>query len=179
ESASTANGKVYTFGGTSGNQSFPVATVEEYDLGADLWSVKTNMPTPRWKLTSSTVNGTIYTIGGGASGNQCVPAGTVEAYDPVANTWATKHVMPTARWGAASDVLNGQVYVVGGSQECPQISVVVSAVLDVYDPSTDTWATKAPMSTPRWDLAAAAANGKLYAIGGWDPINQTALDVVE
>jgi len=179
-SATTVNGKIYALGGTSGNQSFPVSTVEEYDPGADLWLVKTNMPTPRWKVTSSTVNGTIYTIGGGATGNQCSPTGTVEAYDPIANAWTTtKKPMPTARWGAASDVLNGQIYVAGGSQSCPQGSVIVSFELEVYDPSADAWTSKMPMPTARWDLAAAAVNGKLYAIGGWDAINQTALDVVE
>jgi len=179
-SATTVNGKIYALGGTSGNQSFPISTVEEYDPGTDLWSVKTNMPTPRWKVTSSTVNGTIYTIGGGATGNQCSPTGTVEAYDPIANAWTTtKKPMSTARWGAASDVLNGQIYVAGGSQSCPQGSVIVSFELEVYDPSADAWTSKMPMPTARWDLAAAAVNGKLYAIGGWDAINQTALDVVE
>lgn len=178
-SASSANGKVYAIGGTSGNQSFPVGTVEEYDPGADSWSAKTNMPTPRWKLTSAAVNGIIYTIGGGGSGNQCVPTGIVEAYNPTADAWTTKTPVPSPVWGAASDVINGQIYVVGGSQECPQISVIVSAALEVYDPITDTWAGKSPMSTPRWDLAAAAENGKLYAIGGWDPVNQKALDIVE
>jgi N-acetylneuraminic acid mutarotase len=178
-SSSTVNGKVYALGGTSGNQSQPVSTVEEYDLGTDVWSVKTNMPTPRWKLTSSTVNGVIYTMGGGTSGNQCVPTGAVEAYDPVSNSWTTKQATPTARWGAASDVINGQIYLVGGSQACPQNNVIVSAELDVYDPGTNAWTVLKPMPTPRWDLAAASANGKFYAIGGWDPINQKALDTVE
>jgi N-acetylneuraminic acid mutarotase len=178
--AAAANGKVYALGGTNGSQSSPVPSVEEYDPGADLWSAKTTMPTPRWKLTASTVNGVIYAIGGGATGNQCTPTGVVEAYDPVADTWNTnRKPMPTARWGAAADVLGGQIYVVGGSLQCPATSVIVSAELQAYDPTVDSWTVLAPMLTPRWDLAAAAVNGKLYAIGGWDPINQTALDVVE
>src|SRR5205814_8547714 len=38
--------------------------------------------------------------------------------------------------------------------------------LEVYDPATDTWTTKANMPTGRTDLAAAAIDGKLYAVGG-------------
>ena len=41
-----------------------------------------------------------------------------------------------------------------------------TANLAAYDPSTQTWATRAPMPTPRSHFAAAAAGGYLYAIGG-------------
>ena len=41
--------------------------------------------------------------------------------------------------------------------------------VEEYDPATDTWATKAPMPTPRWNLGVAtASNGKIYAIGGFN-----------
>jgi Kelch motif len=143
------------------------------------WSVKSTMPTPRWKLTSSATNGKIYTIGGGATGNQCVPTGTVEEYTPSSNTWASKNAMPTARWGAASVAVNGQIYVLGGSRQCPQIIVSPSSALEVYDPVTNIWVSKTSMPTARWDLAAAAVNGKIYAIGGWDPQSAIVLKNVE
>ena len=38
--------------------------------------------------------------------------------------------------------------------------------LEEYDPVTNTWSTRAPMSIPRYVLAAAAANGIVYAVGG-------------
>src|SRR4029453_2026135 len=37
---------------------------------------------------------------------------------------------------------------------------------EVYDPATDKWETRMPMSVPRNHLAGAAVNGKIYAIGG-------------
>ena len=40
------------------------------------------------------------------------------------------------------------------------------ANLEVYDPVTDTWSTKANMLTSREGLAAAAIDGKLYVAGG-------------
>lgn len=35
-----------------------------------------------------------------------------------------------------------------------------------YDPAADSWATRTPMPTARYQFAAAGLNGKLYAIGG-------------
>jgi len=40
------------------------------------------------------------------------------------------------------------------------------ATVEVYDPLTDTWVTKASMPTARNELACTAYNGKIYAIGG-------------
>ncbi len=38
--------------------------------------------------------------------------------------------------------------------------------LEVYDPTTDTWMTKAHMPTPRAGLSTSVVDGKIYAIGG-------------
>jgi N-acetylneuraminic acid mutarotase len=177
--ASTVNGQIYAIGGTSGSSTVPLGLVEQYDPGSDTWSSKNPMATPRWKLTSVEVSGKIYAIGGGATGNQCGATGIVEAYDPLTNAWSTKTSMPTPRWGAASIVISNLIYVVGGSQACPQISVNPSSALEVYDPVMDTWTAEMPMPRARWDLAVAAANGKIFAIGGWDPQGQTVLSTVE
>lgn len=40
-------------------------------------------------------------------------------------------------------------------------------VLEVSDPATDTWDTKAPMPTARSDLAAGIIDGRLYVVGGF------------
>ncbi len=40
------------------------------------------------------------------------------------------------------------------------------AKLEVYNPATNTWATKANVPTARTLLAAGAVNGILYAVGG-------------
>ena len=38
--------------------------------------------------------------------------------------------------------------------------------VEVYDPKTDTWATRADMPTPRSHMTVSALGGKIYAIGG-------------
>ncbi len=42
------------------------------------------------------------------------------------------------------------------------------ATVEVYDPSTNSWTTAAPMPTARVDLAAVSVNGKIYALFGSD-----------
>jgi N-acetylneuraminic acid mutarotase len=59
-------------------------------------------------------------------------------------------------------VLNGLIYAAGGLVD----GGTAVGDLTVYNPATNTWATLAPMPTPRDHLIAEAANGRLYAIGG-------------
>jgi hypothetical protein len=47
----------------------------------DTWTTKADMPTARMFLSTSTVNGKIYAIGGSFAGYPWVPAPTVEEYD--------------------------------------------------------------------------------------------------
>jgi len=77
--------------------------------------------------------------------------------------------MPTARFGARGAVLNGKLYVLGGQNGNQTITY---KILEVYDPSGDSWSTKASMTATRTEFSLAAVNGKLYAIGGF-PLQTT------
>lgn len=114
---------------------------------------KTDVPTPRFGLCVSVVNGKIYAIGGFSS----LPI--VEEYDPATDTWTRKANMPFGKHWFATCVLDGKIYAIGGSGP-------VSTV-EEYDTAADTWVKKANMPTRRSLLATSAVNGKIYAIGGW------------
>jgi N-acetylneuraminic acid mutarotase len=186
--AAAASGKLYAVGGTVAVHSHVIhlpfvlvatATVEQYDPLSDVWTVKTEMPTPRSGLgLVAATNGRLYAIGGsvnvrrGVDGPPIfVPSVVVEEYDPATDTWTTKAAMPTGRsaLGVAA-AANGKIYAVGGTfVQTPGTFPVLapSAAVEEYDPATNTWTTKAPLSAPRTGLALAAANnGKLYAVGG-------------
>jgi len=158
--AGVVNGVLYAVGGYSnGNW---LATVEAYDPTTDSWTTKAPMPTPRSHLAAGVVNGVLYAVGGYSNGNWLA---TVEAYDPTTNTWTTKAPMPTQRFSLAIGVVNGILYAVGGYN----INIAANGWLptvEAYDPTTDTWTTKAPMPTARGALAAGVVNGLLYAVGG-------------
>ena len=125
---------------------------------AATWTQKADMPTARWRLSTSLVDGKIYAIGGVGGSNK------VEEYDPATDTWTEKADMPTGRVMLSSSVVDGKIYAIGGATYWPGGTVL--ATVEEYDPATDTWTQKADMPTARDALATSAVNGKIYAIGG-------------
>src|SRR5207249_51512 len=59
--------------------------------------------------------------------------------------------------------LNGRVFVIGGfgagSEAVPTV--------EVYDPATDRWETRAPLPAPTHHAAAAVVDGRLFLVGGY------------
>jgi N-acetylneuraminic acid mutarotase len=142
--------------------------LQEYDPVENKWSTKAKMPTARYSLSSSVVDGKIYAIGGlvGEEG-EYEPTSAVEVYDPVTDTWTKKKSMPTARYGLATCVVGGRIYAIGGF-DASQLPI---ATVEEYDPVSDSWTRKADMITPRYYLAADAISGQIYAAGGYDVTN--------
>jgi len=132
-----------------------LATVSVAAEGA--WTTKADMPTGRYVLSSSVVEGKIYAIGGDGGSSK------VEEYDPVTNTWTRKANMPMTREAGASSAVNGKIYVMGGAKYYQ--GPLYSSVLE-YDAATDTWTNKTDIPTPRACLSSSVVNGKIYAIGG-------------
>lgn len=157
--AVAGNGKIYAVGG---DRNGSIATVEEYDPVANIWTAKSPMPTPRQRLgLAAAPNGKLYAVGGYDSSNGS-PLSVIEEYDPTSDTWSSKTSMPTARWGLGLASANGRIYAIGGFGNADEVATV-----EEYNPITNAWITKASMPTARNSLAAAAAsNGKIYAIGG-------------
>lgn len=119
------NDKIYVIGGESAG--FGVSTVEEYDPISDTWLRKANMPTPRFGLTTCTINGKIYAIGGGLQWDSIFS--TVEQFDPITNKWVSLPNMPSKRMGLSSCVINGKIYVIGGTMP----GIVPSSLVEVLD----------------------------------------------
>lgn len=64
-------------------------------------------------------------------------------------------------------MIDGKLYVAGGyNPALSDTSSDILSVLDVYDPKSDTWESKAPMPTARWLTRACVIHGKLYVVGG-------------
>ncbi|HIE27921.1 TPA: hypothetical protein EYP66_11600 [Candidatus Poribacteria bacterium] len=61
------------------------------------WTKKADMPTARYFLSASVVEGKIYVIGGGSGFDEFYA--TVEVYDAATDTWVTRADMPTPRGG--------------------------------------------------------------------------------
>jgi N-acetylneuraminic acid mutarotase len=159
------NGVLYMVGGQGTNFFSPLNAVWAYDPSTGTWTSKAPMPTSREFLAVGVVNGILYAVGG-YDGTNILR--TVEAYDPSTNTWTTKAPMPTGRALLGVGVVNGILYAVGGfnGPVFPFPSSNVLNSVEAYDPSTNTWTTKAPMPTGLEELAVGVVNGILYAVGG-------------
>jgi len=152
--AGVIDGKLYLVGG------WPTGNIlQVYNPQTDTWSTKAPMPTSRHGLAAGVIDGKLYAVGG-------VWSNKLEVYDPQTNTWSTKANMPTSRAYPAVGVIDGKLYVVGGGNSDYRSSTIYNK-LEVYDPQTNTWSTKAGIPTPRVEVAAGVINGKLYVVGGW------------
>jgi N-acetylneuraminic acid mutarotase len=63
-------------------------------------------------------------------------------------------------------VVDGRIYAIGGTRSISLSGTTPMPTVEVYDTATDRWSRKADMPTPRYALAVAVVNGKIYAIGG-------------
>ena len=150
-SASVVNGKIYAIGGArppyDADQVTVLGTVEEYDPKTDTWTKKADMPTARWGLSTSVVDGKILVIGGLDEAGEALHI--VEQYDPMTATWTKKGDMPTARMGLSTSVVNGKIYAIGGAKffEGPGLPAV-----EEYDPRGSEVAPQGKLPT-KWGEA--------------------------
>ena len=96
-------------------------------------------------------------------------------------SWHTAASMPTKRTEVATATLEGKIYVVGGFEK-PRLGNVMNFAItpsvEVYDPETDTWASKAPLPVGLHHIGIGVVGGRLYVIGGysksgfsvWNPV---------
>ncbi len=76
-------------------------------------------------------------------------------------TWELGAPMPVFRQELATGALNGQVYVIGGYDE----NRSSTATVQVYNPSTNSWASAHPIPYAVNHNSAAVAGGRLYSFG--------------
>ena len=179
------NGKIYAIGGAiDGFGNLSVSTVEMYDPKTDTWERKADMPTPRSGVSTSVVNGKIYAIGGlelkkfeidvilndeprKVKRRELKELPTVEMYDPITDTWTQKANMPTPR-NTVTCVVDGKIYAIGGTafNNIKKKKPWRLDTVEVYDPTTDTWAKAKEMNHARDGAAISVVDGKIYIMGG-------------
>ncbi len=184
----------------------------EYDPATDKWTKKQPMPKPAHHAALAAANGKIYVMGGFvAPSDTALPLGAAWQpidnawqYDPVADSWKSLPPLPTKRGSAVAVEAGGKIYTIGGAttmegrvlddsngrlgeSKDPFFTAFgpsrVLSVNEVYDPATNKWETRQPMSVPRNHAFSAAVNGKIYVIGGRTGqgfiLTATNTDVVE
>ena len=149
-----ANGKIYAIGGDEGGAN------EEYDPIRDTWTAKEPMPTERSRFGIAAWQNRIYVIGGSTNSGL---TDANEVYNPSTDTWEIRTPMPSgARSDLCASVVAGKIYLIGGYSL--GMNSIPSNLTEVYDPETDTWATKASMPTAVYGCTSAVVNNKIYVI---------------
>jgi hypothetical protein len=133
------------------------------------------MPSGTWNYIASMLDTVSSSHQGAASGvlngqflvaNGANGSNDNESYNPITNQWTALAPSPAASVYAAGAVMNGQFYMVGGCSPVSDCRVSVSGVMEIYNPTSNTWSYGPPMPTARYDAASAVINGKLYVAGG-------------
>jgi len=82
---------------------------------------------------------------------------------PVGEQWTNGASLPVPVDSHAAVVLDDRIYILGGLN-----NGTATAAVYAYDLATGTWTARAPLNEARYELAAVALNGAIYAIGGED-----------
>ncbi len=192
------NGKMYVIGGWDDGKAAGINY--EYDPATDKWTQKKGMPRSAHHAAIATSNGKLYVIGGFVppkdtqipTGGAWEPIADVWQYDPAADSWKSLAPLPTKRGAAVAVEVGGKIYVIGGAttvadSKDPYFTFfgpsLVLTTNEVFDPATNKWESRKPMSVARNHAYAAAVNGKIYVIGGRTGhafiLSATNTDVVE
>jgi hypothetical protein len=131
--------EVHVIGGET-QSGTPQATVDSFRVAANdtLSAIPRlpNLPQARSAHAAVAVGERIYVLGGTSDGGDVLD--TVYTIDVASGTptWLAAPPMPRPRRGHQAIVLDGRIYVLGGTDGLDPIPLV-----DVFDPSTDTWRT--------------------------------------
>ena len=104
------------------------------------------------------------------------------AYNTLTDSWEQKAQLTNVRQGIAANVADGKIYVISGQAiSAPQRTPwPASEINTVYDPETDSWSTAEPILVPVMYYASAVVDGKIYIIGGEDPmVDDVTVDLVQ
>jgi len=159
------NGRIYA---AKGSRNYPLGDYWTYcyDPVADTWTEKTGISYHRSIQSLASLNGRLYAIGGAdPSLGGRVEVSRVDIYTPANDSWQLDAIprMSTVRTHLEpeTEVVNGKIYVVGGWDGYNALGSV-----EEYDPASNSWKYMASMTTSRYALATATAEGRIYAIGG-------------
>ena len=165
-SLTVVSGQIDIAGGfsPSGGNLLTVYNCQQCTSTSGVWELKPNMPNVQTApaygsgISPSGLE-TLYVAGGN---NGSGPVATLSSMRSP-SVWSTLTSMPTARQAPAGAFDGGLFYVMGGNT-----GSAVTGVLEIYNPSSNSWTSAAPMLTPRSDLGADQINGMIYAAGGSD-----------
>lgn len=148
-------------------------TFTAYDPRTNSWSARAPLPIERYDATVVTgKDGKIYVLGGygpdpGDNSNRLYRRG-LDVYDPRTDSWQVKAPMPTGREGLGAAVgTDGTIYAIGGGTDHYDRFYSCSAVVEAFNPRTNTWSRMPPLPQPMCGVTTGStSHGTIVAVGG-------------
>lgn len=148
--------------------------VQRWNPGTGAWGAGASMPKERALHHYNQVtlaDGRVLMTGGmdvdSLLAVQTAPSiANADVYNPTTNTWATVNMASARAFHSASRLADGRVVVCGGAQGTLTAPVSIANV-DVFNPTTNTWAAAPALTGPRaGHNAAITPDGLLLLFGG-------------
>ena len=130
------------------------------------WDKMASMSVPRCYVSTVTLDGKIFAIGGRTSGDPG-RLSSVEMYDPVLDLWTKVSEMTVERSDFAAVVFEDRIYAIGGFDGINYLNSI-----ERYNPKTDTWNIVGHLVTPRQGVTAMVSGNKIYVLGGFDGVER-------
>ncbi len=159
-SAACYQGKIYVLGGSG------TADLFIYSIASNSWSLGAALPRGVGGAAAAAWDGKVFLVGGDDDFSPWTGVSDqVNVYDIASNTWIGNGASMPEATGHAGYVQQGPyLYVVGGwGLSAPDFN---TSATQRYDLAADQWELGPIMASPRADLALAATDGALYAMGG-------------
>ncbi|HEX5575422.1 MAG TPA: hypothetical protein VFX42_06070, partial [Gemmatimonadales bacterium] len=175
--AGVIDGKIYVSGGCRNSAcvvtELPTWALFVYDPATNTWTSKNNMPVGGYAGLTGVINGNLYVlttcveeVPNSIYFDQCAPSKFFR-YNRVTDRWTVLPRPANSYYTGAGGVIGGKFYAALGNH------------LEVYDPATNQWTTKAsPPSPVGYASAGAVLLGQFYAMGGGGGVNRDAFSTV-
>jgi hypothetical protein len=161
-----ATAGIYAVGGSL--QKKFLSRTERFDIAANAWTTKADMPTARADFALAAAHTWMYAIGGFGAKGACME---VERFDPTLGalgTWTPRAPLPASRWahGAAAVLVGNRLrlYVIGGNN-----SIWLKDVLwcEITANGEGAWNTAPSLNIPREHFGVAVVGNTIVCVGGY------------
>src|SRR6478736_1082372 len=157
-------------GGFQGNVLDRVTTagVWRWTGASSAWNSLPDLPSPRAAVFAALVGKELHAAGGLAvDGNTDTGEHDVLSLDGAA-AWSTAAMLANPRNHGGGSASGGKFYAISGRHGWDEVAGDDPA-LDAFDPATNSWTARAPMSKPRSEIGSATltlSDGRLVTVAG-------------
>ena len=154
------DGDLYHLGGIGAGQ-----RVQVYSQETNQWGDAAPVPIGVIAAQSAAAGSKIHLVGGWVEAENRSTS-LVQTFDPASDSWTFGSSAPIPVSGGVAVSVNSQVFVIGGWNNDRTGNPVLTADVQIYDPSTDSWTsgTSAPQATA--GSSAVAVGNQIYLING-------------